>query len=182
MTTIGVEKGKVRIEDYNPQWQAQFLQEQKYLSRVLSIPQDNILHIGSTSISNCKSKPIIDIAIAFDKLTDSSKHQVIISKTEYGLHNVYYMNDRICYTKGSPQTHHLYFVLKDSVTFLNWIIFKKVLNENPIFVNEYNELKIKLVEQYSNNRITYTEQKSDFIFSILNPQQEWKEKILSMRS
>lgn len=159
LNNLGVEKGKVTLSDFQANWNMNFRNEQNYLSNILSISTENIFHIGSTAIRNCKAKPIIDIAIPYQRLADSFSHQQVLAKTEYSLNNIYYLTDRICFTKGNPQTHHLYFIDEESPTFLNWILFKEILNADSVVLNEYCQLKEKLAKLYPNNRIKYTQEK-----------------------
>ncbi len=182
LNNLGVEKGKVTLSDFHSDWNEQFKAEQIYLSNTLSISTDNIFHFGSTSVQNCKAKPIIDIAIPYKRLAESFFHQQALLKTEYCLNTIYYLTDRICFTKGNPQTHHLYLIDKESPTFLNWIIFKEILDTNNNILKEYCILKEELAKQYPNDRIKYTEEKGKFIFSTLNKNKLWQTKTLSMRN
>ncbi len=178
---LGVDKGKVLLSNFQSEWNEIFQVEQNFLSQILSIPANDIYHIGSTSIPNCKAKPIIDIAIPYKRLSDSYVHQKILAGTNYAFNNIYYLTDRICFTKGNPQTHHLYLVYEDSIVFHNWIIFKEILSTNTDLLIEYCNLKAKLAAQYSDDRIKYTEEKGKFIFSTLNTNKLWQTKILSMK-
>jgi GrpB-like predicted nucleotidyltransferase (UPF0157 family) len=182
LENIGVQKGKVKLCNFQADWNERFEVEQHYLASLLSTPKTNIYHFGSTSVLNCKAKPIIDIAIPYKRLSDSFKHQKILCETEYSLNNIYYLTDRICFTKGTPQTHHLYLIEEESITFHNWIIFKAIISSNFEILTAYCNLKTKLAELYPDDRIKYTEEKSKFIFSTLNSNKLWQEKISSMKS
>jgi GrpB-like predicted nucleotidyltransferase (UPF0157 family) len=181
MNKLGVEKGKVKIEKYNSSWKNEFKTEQIFLSEIFNIPLESIIHFGSTSIPLCSSKPIIDIAIPIETIKDFNLFSKKLNETEYIINNIYFLHDRICLTKGNPQTHHLYFVLKNSLTFLNWMTFKNVLSKDLNLVFEYSNLKESLLLDYSNSRIEYTEAKTKFILSILNSQEKWKQKITSIK-
>ena len=178
---LGVEKGKVTLSDFQTDWATHFRREQNYLSSILSISPENILHIGSTSIPDSKAKPIIDIAIPYTRLCDCFSHQQLLATTEYALNNIYFLPDRICFTKGNPQTHHLCLIDKESITLLNWILFKEILNADRNVLHAYCLLKEELSRLYPDNRVKYTEGKGKFIFSTLNKNVTWQTRILSMR-
>lgn len=48
------------------------------------------------------------------------------------------------------------------------------LNANEEKANEYSDLKIKLADEYPNDRIAYTKGKSKLIEEILNSASMWK--------
>jgi GrpB-like predicted nucleotidyltransferase (UPF0157 family) len=58
---------KVILEIYNPKWQLLFEIEKEKLLNVLDFNGIKIEHIGSTSIPDICSKPIIDIMIGVEK-------------------------------------------------------------------------------------------------------------------
>jgi GrpB-like predicted nucleotidyltransferase (UPF0157 family) len=45
--------------------------------------------------------------------------------------------------------------------------FRKYLRRHPEIAREYGDLKIRLAEEYRNDRETYTEKKTDFIRRIV---------------
>ena len=57
---------KVHIENHNPNWQRDFVDEIKMLKNKPHLTTLAFEHIGSTSIPNIKAKPIIDIIIGAD--------------------------------------------------------------------------------------------------------------------
>lgn len=48
------------------------------------------------------------------------------------------------------------------------IYFRDFLRLNPSVANEYEQLKLKLVETYKHDREAYTESKNEFISKITN--------------
>jgi GrpB-like predicted nucleotidyltransferase (UPF0157 family) len=181
MDSLGVQKGKVKLVDFNPKWTTFFAAEQIRLANLLGLKSERIVHFGSTSIKNCKSKPIIDIAIPFEKLVDTRKAVSLLLTSEYGLNNIYYLCDRVCFSKGDPQTHLLYLINKDSPVYINWITFKEMLNSDDSLVQRYNDLKTTLCALHQNSRVTYTEMKTDFIYETLNQNNQWQMKMSTLQ-
>jgi GrpB-like predicted nucleotidyltransferase (UPF0157 family) len=69
--SIGLERGVVYLQPYNPNWSAEFENEKQNLLEVFGDRIIAIEHIGSTSISGLYAKPIIDMIAAirsFDEL------------------------------------------------------------------------------------------------------------------
>lgn len=80
---IGVAINQVALEDYNPDWKALFEQEKAALEQVLDGIPVTIEHIGSTSVPDLKSKPILDIGIGVDDKCNIAIITDILSKNNY---------------------------------------------------------------------------------------------------
>ncbi|HJB45607.1 MAG TPA: GrpB family protein [Candidatus Mediterraneibacter surreyensis] len=52
---------KIEVTDYRPEWESMFKEEAKKIKKILGKNCIGIYHIGSTSVKNMASKPIIDI-------------------------------------------------------------------------------------------------------------------------
>lgn len=53
----------IKVVDHNPNWRNEYQIEEQVIRRVLKGELVNSFHIGSTSISGLKAKPIIDILL-----------------------------------------------------------------------------------------------------------------------
>jgi GrpB-like predicted nucleotidyltransferase (UPF0157 family) len=60
---LGLEKGKVQLEDYNPVWQENFEREKRLLLENLGERIVDVEHVGSTAVLGMLAKPIIDIDV-----------------------------------------------------------------------------------------------------------------------
>ena len=58
-------------------------------------------------------------------------------------------------------------MLINSIRYKNMIIFRDILNSNPIILKQYENLKIELAMKYSSDRKMYTKSKNVFIQDIL---------------
>ncbi|MEJ2355799.1 MAG: GrpB family protein, partial [candidate division WOR-3 bacterium] len=67
-------------------------------------------------------------------------------------------------SKGT-RTHHIHMVEADS-ELMDRLYFRDYLKEFPQIAKIYNDLKIKLSEQYPNDRVKYTEEKTEFVIDI----------------
>lgn len=63
------------------------------------------------------------------------------------------------------RTHHIHMVEADSALW-DRIYFRDYLRQFPAIAKEYDELKRTLSATFSNDRVRYTQEKSDFILSI----------------
>ena len=164
---LGLMRGTVQLFEHEKEWE---IEAQNTICRLREILGDiitDIQHVGSTSITSIKAKPIIDIAVAVDEFDDVFKKQEELRKNGF-----YYCpnDDRVQHRlfacgnyydgTGNIQTHFIHIVQSDSMEWINYINFRDYLNKAPSIAKEYENLKISLA---GNDRETYTAQKHDFI-------------------
>ena len=154
---MGLINGKVYLENNYLLWKEMFNKEKELLSNIFN--NGVIEHVGSTSIPNLLSKPIIDITIGLNELNIDN---VVNKLNDY---KIKYNDDEILLIKEkNNETIFLIHILNiNSDRYKNMIKFRDILINNPNIKDEYEKLKIKLKEKYSNNRILYTKSKEDFI-------------------
>lgn len=164
-----LQRGIVKLEDYNEKWHDDYIVEEKLLMDVLGDIILEIHHVGSTAIKGLMAKPIIDILLVVNSLEQ-------IEEIEKRLVNLGYINmgcqgieDRYFFPKGSDEarTHYLHIVEPKSETYYNQILFRNYLNEHQEYVKKYCDLKQELALKYACDRKKYTAAKSDFIKSVV---------------
>lgn len=168
----------IELTFYNPQWPYLAELEIKRLREIL--PAQHVLdiqHLGSTAIPGIKAKPIIDIQVAVDSLLAIKQAAIDALKPlgyEYWADNP--DQERMFFVKGMPpfgdkRTHHVHIVEPASRHWQEKIQFRDYLLSHPEAVQEYEELKIKLADQYTYDREKYTEAKTQFVNEILEKAQ-----------
>lgn len=172
----------VHIVPYDSAWPLAFEQEKQHLLNCL--PKGLITrveHFGSTSIPGLAGKPIVDILvevvsleetrIRIAPLLESQGYDYSWRPTRGDSTPPFYAWFIKRDSKGN-RTHHIHMVEND---FEHWdrLLFRDYLIENPILAQEYQDLKIQLSKAYPNNRIAYTEGKTEFIVKITAAAKEW---------
>jgi len=164
----------IELVSYDTQWPKMAELEIKKLREIL--PSNHIIdiqHVGSTAIPGMLSKPIIDIQIAVDSLPAIKQTAIDILKT---LEYVYWDEDpdpeKMFFVKGMPpfgekRTHHVHIIEPKSKRWQNRIIFRDYLIAHSDIAREYEQLKIKLAQEYTHDREQYTEAKTKFIDDVL---------------
>ena len=77
------------------------------------------------------------------------------------------------------RSYHIHVVLYGSDEWNNYINFRDYLNSNIEAAREYETTKLRLAEQYPDNRIAYTAGKKYVIDRLLTESRIWKSKQLS---
>ncbi|MBE0523038.1 MAG: GrpB family protein [Methanosarcinales archaeon] len=148
------------------------------------LPHDlikRIEHFGSTAVPGLSAKPIIDILVEVTSLEETKKQIVPILENEgyeyfwrpaFGDDGPPYYAWLIKRNSKSKRTHHIHMFEEDSELW-DRLYFRDYLRQFPDKAKCYDELKINLSEKYPNDRIEYTEEKSDFILLITKKAKEY---------
>lgn len=166
---MGLNKDSVRLENFTSTWKEMYLEEEKNLKELIGEYILGIEHVGSTSIPNLKSKPIIDIAITVNSLDDALKFSNILDENGYDFRYDNAADNEYLVRKGTPdnRTHYIHIVEKDSERLNNLILFRDYMLKHPEEVINYQSLKEHLASIYSDNRKMYTSSKNEYIQNIL---------------
>lgn len=171
------------LVEHDPAWEVLFNVEKKRIEMCLDgITRIRINHIGSTAIPGIIAKPTIDILLEInyqqDELTSSeSVNDKTLSDIKHALQKEGYYGilkpenppPHLMFVKGytlagfSGQSFHVHVRYPG-----DWdeIRFRDYLIRHPDAAAEYAALKIRLAEQFRNDREGYTGAKGDFIRKI----------------
>lgn len=173
----------ISLEPYNPLWIKMFEHEARYLKEIL--PANIILrieHFGSTAIYGICAKPSIDMLVEVSSLEETKKKIVPVLE-EKGYE--YFWRPEFdgppyyaWFIKRAPdgtRTHHIHMVEANSKLW-DRLYFRDYLRKFPDTAQKYAELKISLAQQYPNDRIAYTQGKTDFVVSVTDKAKEYFKK------
>ena len=170
MENVGLTRGVLEIYDYRDDYPIIY---EKLKEELLDIYGDKIRyidHVGSTSIKNIKSKPVIDIMVQTDDLDDFKKF------TEESVENETYT------VKREPTLGGDYLVRREEngrvkaflhvyqtgdINGLTSVYFRDYLNSHEDEKKRYEELKMELYEKYKYDRPSYTHGKDKYIKSVI---------------
>lgn len=169
---------KIIIEKYNPQWAEAFGAIKAVFEEELKHIDVTIEHVGSTSVPGLRAKPILDMVIVLEDHADMRAVIDIVETLGYkhngdqgikGREAFKMLDDKVPYGIESfyPFKQHLYACHKDVLAYKNFVILKNHLLSHPKDCEAYGQLKEKLSIKYADDRLAYTEAKSEFILSIL---------------
>ena len=173
MKNIGLKRGTVKLVQHNPSWKKFFEDEKRRLEERFHgwiLGYDiKIEHIGSTAIPGIDSKPIIDILIGVKDLEDIHWTIELLEKLGYKLIPQACEIDKLFFALGddAKRTHHVHVTAYGNDRWKNDLIFRDYLRSHPDIAKKYDRLKKELSEKYPNDRKSYTEDKEQFIQSVL---------------
>ena len=166
--SIGLKRGMVAVEPHQQEWEVAAQQTIERLRDLLKDTAADIQHVGSTAIKGICAKPIIDIAVGVRHLDDILSCNDILEAGGFVFRGQD-LPDQYLYVCGGSdfRTHHIHVVEYGSVLWNNYVNMRDYLNSHEKEAKAYSDLKIRLAEQYPNDRIAYTEAKSKMIDEIL---------------
>ena len=166
---------EIAVVPYDPAFPGMFEDEAAFLWKKL--PHNiikRIEHFGSTAVTGLSAKPIIDILVEVSSLEETKKQVVPVLEGEgyeyfwrpaFGNAGPPYYAWFIKRNAEGKRTHHIHMVEADSELW-DRLYFRDYLRKFPAEAKRYDELKRKLSEQYPNDRVKYTKEKSEFILSV----------------
>ena len=169
-SSLGLQRGTVRLEPYNPEWQKLFEVEKSALKKVLGDKFLSAEHVGSTAIPGIKAKPILDLMLAIEDLENWEWIKEPLAKLGYEFRRDFIKDQgHILFVKGPEEnrTHYLKISQLNSDFWTEHILFRDYLNNNPQYREEYQKLKEKLSDAHTGNREPYTKGKEEFVREIL---------------
>ncbi len=167
------------LEKYSSNWVTNFTDIKREIENALHGLIDTIEHVGSTSVPNLDSKPIIDIDIIYSKPLYFEKIKLVLEKIGYAHNGNQGIEDRDVFKRNGIFTnevldtikHHLYICPINSKALDRHILSRNFLRKNVWARIKYQQMKYELAEKANEDRKVYAALKelhvNDFIDSII---------------
>ncbi|EDL66281.1 GrpB family protein [Bacillus sp. SG-1] len=171
---LGVKKGEVFLKEHSKDWADLFQKEKQVLMEILGESVVDFEHFGSTAICGIKAKPIIDILAGVKSMEDIEQFDTIRLKEE-GYYRLPQVNipgkqvfARFVDLESLTKTHILHVVEYEGDWWKEHITFRDYLNSHPSTAEEYENLKIRLAQDFPEDEASYTAAKKQYVDCILN--------------
>lgn len=166
---LGLKKGTVTISEYTSDWQLRFKEEKGRLEDALGNLALETHHIGSTSVPQLDSKPVIDMVIVIADSQDITEFIPILEKLGYMYHKERRNSQEHFFELGDKATtYQVYLIPKSNYKWKRLIKFRDILINNPTKRVEYQTLKKTLADRFANDPRAYATNKFDFIENMIN--------------
>ena len=179
MENVGLKKGYLELMDYRNDYTEIYEKERDNLLKIYKDKIKQIDHVGSTSIKNIKSKPIIDILIQTDDLDDfKSFTEANVESETYTVKKEPTMGgDYLIRKEEDGKVKAFIHVYKTGdMNGITSIMFRDYLNSHEDERKRYEDLKMELYEKYKGdeNRHNYTYGKDEYIKGVIKKALEEK--------
>jgi len=170
---------EIVIVEYDPCWPSLFEAEKAKLQEVLD-PKlvVAIEHIGSTAVPGLAAKPIIDLLVVIHSLKVAKQTIPLIEKLDY----VYWHDNpdpnHLFFVKRLPpyglqRTHHIHMVEARN-KFWERSLFRDYLQPHSSKAKRYEDLKRDLAVRFRTDREGYTNDKSEYIQTVMAKARQWQ--------
>jgi GrpB-like predicted nucleotidyltransferase (UPF0157 family) len=161
----------VILTPYSPNWPTQFRAIREELLSVFAPMLVTIEHIGSTSVPRLAAKPVIDVLLGAGSLEDIESKIKPLSEIGYSYVPKYEreLPTRRYFVKAQATSLrvHLHAVELNSRIWQEHLAFRDRLRGDADLCTQYQTLKLRLAEEFADDKSAYTDAKSPFIQSIL---------------
>jgi GrpB-like predicted nucleotidyltransferase (UPF0157 family) len=167
--------GTVRLAPPAEGWATKFAQIRAKLRSALGEAVVRIDHVGSTSIPGIAAKPVIDVQVSVQDIEDEPVYVPHIEALGWPLRSREpasghrYFRD----PAGAPRRVHIHVCQTGSKWERDHLLFRDYLRAHADIAHDYEAVKRAAAEQYSENRLAYTEAKGPFIEAVLERAQAW---------
>jgi len=172
-----VVREEIAVVPYDPRWPEMFRREKEHLLSCL--PSDlvrRVEHFGSTAVPGLAAKPVVDILVAVTDLSATRERIAPILERqgyEYFWRPTHGDDGPPFYAwfiKRDPatgtRTHHIHMVEANFTEHWDRLLFRDYLIEHPQVADEYQRLKSNLAAAHPNDRVAYTNAKSEFVVRV----------------
>jgi GrpB-like predicted nucleotidyltransferase (UPF0157 family)/chloramphenicol 3-O-phosphotransferase len=156
------------VADYDETWPARFAEVAHPVRDAVADLAAEVEHVGSTSVPGLAAKPVIDIDVVV-----RSPDEVAVAIQRLRSLGYVYQGDKgvrgreaFMWPPGA-EPHHLYVVVAGSQPHSDHVRFRDYLRQHPDVANEYAVLKRSLAEEHRDDRLGYTDAKSEFVAVVL---------------
>ena len=155
----------VRLLTYDPVWPRNF--ELEKLRLLAGLPSAEIEHIGSTAIPGLMAKPIIDLLIGVSSETCFDATVAALNRLGYVQEGIRAGHSWLTYPSPQDRKFILHLVIFGQGEWKRRLAFRDRLRRNSAKAMEYQALKIKLAEKFSEDLGEYTKAKSAFVSDVV---------------
>ena len=149
-----------------------FRAERTHLATVSAGTEAVIEHVGSTAVPGLGAKPIVDIMVGVDTLSQAEARieQLRANGYQYVPEYEALLPERRYFRKyvGGRKTHHLHCVVRSSGLWVEHLAFRDYLRATPSAAGAYNDLKRRLADKHGADHRAYSEAKTSFIADALS--------------
>jgi GrpB-like predicted nucleotidyltransferase (UPF0157 family) len=163
----------IEIVPYNPEWPARFESWRSKLAAALGPTARRIDHFGSTSIPGLAAKPVIDIQVRVDDMT---REELYVPQIEgLGVQLRSRDDDHRFFRPfdGKPRDVHIHVCNLGSEWARKDLLFAAYLRQAAAARAEYLRGKELAAKEWADDRIAYTEAKTEVIGAIAARAEEW---------
>jgi GrpB-like predicted nucleotidyltransferase (UPF0157 family) len=157
------------IVDYDPEWPREFDALRDRAASAVGDVAVAIEHVGSTAVPGLAAKPIIDLVVVVEPedVQRAVERLVAIGYVHRG--NLGVEGREAFSAPEGDRRHHLYVSPTDSEELRAQLAFRDRLRLDGTLAAEYEALKRELAVEFRDDRMGYTDAKTEFVVAASRP-------------
>jgi GrpB-like predicted nucleotidyltransferase (UPF0157 family) len=168
LARTAAEASPIVVVDYDEAWPSLFEELAGPIRHAVADLGAEVEHVGSTAVPGLAAKPIIDIDVVVRSGDDVSAAIRALRSLGYTYQGDKGIPGREAFLwPAGAVAHHAYVVVTGNEAHTNHIVFRDYLRSHPDTAAEYAALKLGLAEQYGDDRLGYTDAKTEFVRAVL---------------
>ncbi len=163
---LGLKRGTVELFPHEKAWEENAAETIERLKAIFGDAAADIQHVGSTSVAGIMAKPIIDIAVGIKGLDMLTPLVPALANAGFIRSKQDVPGDILFIVPGEEEntrTHHIHVVEYGGEKWNDYLAFRDYLNGSCDAAREYEALKLRLKDEFPDDRTAYTAGKADFI-------------------
>lgn len=161
----------VTLLPYSSTWPALFGTLRDELHSIFETAPIVVEHIGSTSVPGLCAKPVIDVLLGAESLSDIEQQIPQMQRAGFLYISKYEVEipDRRYFVRSAPDTLrvHVHAVQQHGAIWSDHLLFRDALRTDPSLLQAYAELKQSLAQEYRHDKAAYTAAKDPFVAATL---------------
>ncbi len=154
----------IEVVPYQPSWATKFELEKTQIEITLTGLAVKVHHIGSTSVPGLSAKPIIDLLLECESLTQLDTYNASMAKLGYEAKGEFGIERRRYFQKGGDErSHHLHAFVFNDAHVKRHIAFRDYLVAHPEVAEQYADLKRQGALFANHDKEKYCAFKNDFV-------------------
>lgn len=157
---------RYQVVPHDLEWKQQYAREAEQIVRALHGLAMTLRHIGSTAIPNISAKPIIDILMEVDDLSELDARSSTMEQLGYEVMGEFGIPGRRYFRKNNAsgiRTHQIHAFQTGSAGAMRHLAFRDYMIGHPAAAREYSVLKEMLARQHPEDFEAYMDGKDAFI-------------------
>jgi GrpB-like predicted nucleotidyltransferase (UPF0157 family) len=155
---------QIVVVPYKDSWPKEFESEKDLIQRSVSCENMKIHHIGSTSVVGLSAKPIIDILVEVDNISELDGHNEEFETIGYECKGEFGIEGRRYFQKGGDnRTHQIHAFVAGSMGAIRHLAFRDYLIAHKEIADKYADIKYIAAKNCQNNIDLYCKSKNDFV-------------------
>lgn len=157
---------RYQVVPHDPVWKQQYVRETELIAGVLNDMTARLHHIGSTAIPHIAAKPIIDILIEVDDLSELDARSSSMEQLGYEVMGEFGIPGRRYFRKNDAmgdRTHQIHAFEAGGSGAVRHLAFRDYMIAHPEAAQAYGTLKEQLAVQHPDDFEAYMDGKDAFI-------------------